>query len=43
MPMIPGNKVSFSSYPGLLYSGDDFHILGSGLVCVIFDFNIIYS
>ena len=30
---IPGSKMSFSSYPGLLYSGDDFNILSpSGLV-----------
>lgn len=28
----PGHTVSFSSYPGLLYSGDDYHILSSGLV-----------
>ena len=27
-----GHTVSFSSYPGLLYSGDDFHILPSELV-----------
>ena len=36
VPLIPGNKASFSSYPALLYSGDDFHILGSGLVRKLF-------
>ena len=28
----PGNKVIFSSYPGTIFSCDDFYILGSGLV-----------
>jgi len=32
IPLIPGNKVSFSSYPSMLFSGDDFHVLGSQLV-----------
>uniref|UniRef100_A0A8C2VV43 Phospholipase B-like n=1 Tax=Chinchilla lanigera TaxID=34839 RepID=A0A8C2VV43_CHILA len=31
-PLAPGNKLVFSSYPGTLFSGDDFYILGSGLV-----------
>ena len=31
-PIIPGHSASFSSYPGLLYSGDDFTVLSSGLV-----------
>uniref|UniRef100_A0A8C3X5I6 Phospholipase B-like n=1 Tax=Catagonus wagneri TaxID=51154 RepID=A0A8C3X5I6_9CETA len=28
----PGNRVIFSSYPGTIFSCDDFYILGSGLV-----------
>lgn len=31
-PLVPGNKWVFSSYPGSLFSGDDFYILSSGLV-----------
>ncbi|XP_034528393.1 putative phospholipase B-like 2 isoform X2 [Ailuropoda melanoleuca] len=31
-PLAPGNKVVFSSYPGTLFSCDDFYIMGSGLV-----------
>ncbi|XP_045390713.1 putative phospholipase B-like 2 [Lemur catta] len=31
-PLVPGNKVIFSSYPGTIFSCDDFYILGSGLV-----------
>lgn len=31
-PLIAGSNVVFSSYPGAIFSGDDFYILGSGLV-----------
>lgn len=31
-PLIAGHSMSFSSYPGLLYSGDDFTVVSSGLV-----------
>lgn len=31
-PLIPGRSSSFSSYPGTLQSGDDFYVIGSGLV-----------
>lgn len=31
-PLAPGNKLIFSSYPGTIFSGDDFYILSSGLV-----------
>lgn len=30
--MIPGHSQAFPSYPGRLYSGDDFYILSSGMV-----------
>ena len=31
-PLAPGNKLVFSSYPGTVFSCDDFYVLGSGLV-----------
>uniref|UniRef100_A0A2K5E256 Phospholipase B-like n=1 Tax=Aotus nancymaae TaxID=37293 RepID=A0A2K5E256_AOTNA len=31
-PLVPGSKLVFSSYPGTIFSCDDFYILGSGLV-----------
>ncbi|XP_029778050.1 putative phospholipase B-like 2 [Suricata suricatta] len=31
-PLAPGNNLVFSSYPGTLFSCDDFYIVGSGLV-----------
>lgn len=31
-PLAPGNKVAFSSYPGTIFSCDDFYVLGTGLV-----------
>ena len=30
--LIPGRKMSFSSYPGIIASNDDFYIMSSGLV-----------
>lgn len=30
--LIPGHSITFSSYPGLLFSGDDFFTVSSGLV-----------
>ncbi|XP_058137382.1 putative phospholipase B-like 2 [Dasypus novemcinctus] len=30
--LVPGNSLLFSSYPGTIFSGDDFYILSSGLV-----------
>ncbi|XP_033618561.1 putative phospholipase B-like 2, partial [Fukomys damarensis] len=30
--LAPGNKLVFSSYPGTIFSADDFYVLGSGLV-----------
>ena len=29
--LIPGNTMSFSSYPGVIYSGDDFNVIATGL------------
>lgn len=31
-PLVPGHSMSFSSYPALIYSGDDFTVMSSGLV-----------
>jgi hypothetical protein len=31
---IPGHTMSFSGYPGVIYSGDDFSILSSGLTVI---------
>ncbi|KAF6278317.1 phospholipase B domain containing 2 [Rhinolophus ferrumequinum] len=31
-PLASGNKLVFSSYPGTIFSCDDFYVLGSGLV-----------
>ncbi|XP_059532653.1 putative phospholipase B-like 2 [Myotis daubentonii] len=31
-PLAPGNKLVFSSYPGTIFSCDDFYVLSSGLV-----------
>ncbi len=31
-PIVPGYNMSFSSYPGLPYSLDDFNVISSGLV-----------
>lgn len=30
--LLPGGTQAFSSYPGSIFSGDDFYILSSGLV-----------
>lgn len=31
-PIVPGRAMTFSSYPGVQFSGDDFYIITSGLV-----------
>jgi len=31
-PVVPGKVMTFSSYPGMIFSGDDFYMLSSGLV-----------
>ncbi|XP_013380031.1 putative phospholipase B-like 2 isoform X2 [Lingula anatina] len=31
-PLIPGKVMTFSSYPGVIYSGDDYYLISSGLV-----------
>ncbi|XP_038618687.1 putative phospholipase B-like 2 [Tachyglossus aculeatus] len=31
-PLVPGHEQAFSSYPGTIFSSDDFYILSSGLV-----------
>lgn len=36
--VIPGYTQAFSSYPGAIFSGDDFYILSSGLVSSVFLF-----
>ncbi|XP_014444515.1 putative phospholipase B-like 2 [Tupaia chinensis] len=33
-PLVPSNKLVFSSYPGTIFSCDDFYILSSGLVAL---------
>uniref|UniRef100_A0A8D2JJS9 Phospholipase B-like n=1 Tax=Sciurus vulgaris TaxID=55149 RepID=A0A8D2JJS9_SCIVU len=33
-PLVPGNELAFSSYPGTIFSCDDFYILGSQLVAL---------
>ena len=37
--MFPGHTTTFASYPGMLYSSDDFALLSSGLVIVFQFFN----
>ena len=32
--LVPGQSMSFSSYPGVIYSGDDFNVISSGLAVI---------
>lgn len=32
--IVPGHSMSFSSYPALIYSGDDFTVISSGLTAM---------
>ena len=32
--LVPGRSMSFSGYPGVIYSGDDFNVISSGLAVI---------